>query len=84
MQTEEYKRYIKSGNWKKKCDQRLAISKHRCEMCGRLEKNSKGLQVHHITYRNLGNEDVGNDLICLCARCHLLIHRYYSRKRGNG
>lgn len=82
MQTQEYKEYIKSDAWQEKCNQRLKIAGHRCEMCGRLEKNSKGLQIHHISYKNLGHEDVANDLICLCGRCHILIHRYYDRKRA--
>ena len=82
MQTQEYKEYIKSDVWKEKCEQRLEIAGHKCEMCGRLEKNSKGLQIHHISYRNLGHEDVANDLICLCGRCHILIHAYYDRKRA--
>jgi predicted HNH restriction endonuclease len=80
-QTIEYKSYMRSPEWKEKCEQRLEIANHRCEMCGRLEKNSKGLQIHHISYCRLGDEDVGNDLICVCGRCHILIHRYYNRRR---
>ena len=82
MQSPEYKRYIRSPAWAEKCRQRIEIAGHKCEMCGRLEKNSKGLQIHHINYIRLGNEDVYNDLICLCGRCHCLIHRYYNRKRA--
>ena len=82
MQTQQYKDYMKSDTWQDKCKQRIEIAGHKCEMCGRLKKNSKGLQIHHISYKNLGNEDVANDLICLCGRCHILIHRYYDRKRA--
>lgn len=77
-----YQNYITSSEWKQKCEQRLKIAGYKCEMCGRLEQNSKGLQIHHISYRNLGKEDVANDLICLCGRCHILIHKYYNRKRA--
>lgn len=82
MQTQQYKDYIRSAKWQEKCNQRLQIAEYKCEMCGRLEKNSKGLQIHHISYKNLGNEDVNNELICLCGRCHILIHKYYDRKRA--
>lgn len=80
--SKEYDDYMKSDKWHSKCKQRLEIADHKCEMCGRLENNSKGLQIHHISYRNLGNEDVGNELICVCGRCHLMLHRYYNRKRA--
>ena len=82
MQSEFYKQYIKSDAWAEKRRQRLEIAGHKCEMCGRLEENSKGLQVHHITYADLGNEDVGNQLIALCGRCHILLGKYYHRKRA--
>lgn len=72
---------MKSESWKNKCKQRIEIAGHKCEMCGRLEQNSKGLQIHHISYARLESEDVYNDLICLCGRCHILIHAYYNRKR---
>lgn len=86
MQSEFYKKYIKSDTWKKKCEQRLKIADYKCEMCGRLQKNCKDerLQIHHITYKNLGNEDIYNDLIAVCGRCHILIHAYYDRKRDTG
>ena len=28
------------------------------------------LQVHHLNYDHVGNEDVYNDLITLCKYCH--------------
>lgn len=74
--SKDYKKYIVSEVWKNKVEQRVEIANHRCELCGRLEKNSRGLQCHHLTYINFGNENVNTDLICLCGRCHLLIHKY--------
>lgn len=82
MQSEYYKKYMKSAGWRAKCQQRIEISGHKCEMCGRLERNCRnGLQIHHISYRNLGHEDVYRDLICLCGSCHIKIHAYYNRCR---
>ncbi len=80
--SKEYDDYMKSDEWAEKCNQRLKIAEHKCEMCGGLEKNSKGLQIHHISYKNLGRENVGNELICVCGRCHLMLHRYYNRRRA--
>lgn len=82
MQSEFYKEYMKSDEWKNRCEQRIRIAGNKCEMCGRLERNCRnGLQIHHITYRRLGHENVYTDLICLCGGCHIKIHRYYDRIR---
>lgn len=85
MQSEFYKNYIKSDAWKEKCRQRIEIDNNRCVMCGRLEKNCKnGLQVHHITYKDLGHEDVYTQCVSLCGGCHIKIHKYYARKQEAG
>lgn len=78
----QYDRYMKSQEWQAKRQQRLEIDSHVCVMCGRPEAKCKnGLQVHHISYKRLGNESVYADLITLCPRCHRMIHRYYQRIR---
>jgi 5-methylcytosine-specific restriction endonuclease McrA len=66
-----------------------------CEICGKLGgsfknrdsddrhrvDNSRGLEVHHLTYTNLGNE-TPEDLIVLCTdNLHLV---YSNFKRGVG
>jgi len=81
MQSEFYQQYMKSDKWRSKCQERTKIAGNKCEMCGRLAKDSKRLQIHHITYKRLGRENVYTDLICLCGHCHVLIHRYYDRIR---
>ena len=59
MQSEFYKKYMRSKEWEEKRQQRLEIDGHKCAMCGRLESKCKdGLQIHHVSYRHLGNEDV--------------------------
>lgn len=50
-------------------------------MCGGPLDKIKSVQVHHITYKNLGNENVLTDLCTLCGSCHKKIHNYYNRKR---
>ena len=80
--THEYDRYIQSVAWERKRLERLEIDGHACVMCGRPEDRCRnGLQVHHISYTRLGNEDVGNDLVSLCPGCHKKIHAYYGRNR---
>lgn len=81
-QSEEYKAYIRSAQWEQKKKQRLEIDGYKCAMCGRPESKCRnGLQMHHVSYKNLGNEDVYNDLVSLCQSCHLKIHAYYNRRR---
>ena len=41
----------------------------KCVICGK----AKNLNVHHITYENLGAEKV-SDLVTLCRDCHEDIH----------
>ena len=75
-----YDKYIRSDAWKQKEQERMRIDDNKCAMCGRpSEKTRHGLQVHHITYKNLGHEDVLADLVTLCAPCHKKMHNYLSR-----
>ena len=64
--------YIKSPKWQAKRNERLKVDNYRCARCGADEKRE--LQVHHISYKNLGDEDVYNDLITLCKNCHSIVH----------
>ncbi|MFR0799950.1 MAG: HNH endonuclease [Suilimivivens sp.] len=50
-------------------------------MCGRPLSQIRSIQVHHITYRNLGHENVLTDLCTLCGSCHKKIHNFYNRRR---
>lgn len=82
MQTEFYKKYMRSKEWELKRQQRLEIDGHKCAMCDRPESKCKdGLQVHHISYRHLGDQDVFTEIVALCPRCHRLIHKFYNRRR---
>lgn len=64
----KYKDYINSDEWKEKS--KLFLRKNpTCQIC--LKYRSE--DVHHLTYKNLGNEQKG-DLMALCTRCHRNIH----------
>jgi len=74
-----YNAYLYSSEWKK-CRttfiafvanlQKILITDVKCECCG---KNKCKFNVHHRSYKNLGNENF-NDLILVCENCHLEIH----------
>ncbi len=66
---EEYKEYLNSEHWKIIREARLKIDNNECKFCG--SKND--LHVHHLTYKNKGNEKM-YDLITLCKKCHLKLH----------
>lgn len=68
--TEGYKTYLLSQHWQQTRMERLCMDGFRCQSCGA----TSNLNVHHLTYRNLGHEDVKNDLITLCYDCHKRIH----------
>ena len=72
-QSKEYKQYMKSDEWEQKRQERIAIDQG-CVMCGRPIEKIKSVQVHHVTYKNLGNEDGARQIYALCAA--LVTERY--------
>ena len=77
--SKEYDQYMKSEAWRTKKQERINIDGG-CVMCHRPISRIRSLQVHHITYARLGNENVLSDLCTLCGSCHQKIHAYYNRK----
>ena len=65
-----YYEYLESTEWKQTRAQRIEIDGHKCKICG----TEYDLQVHHITYERVYNENVSNDLITLCNSCHHRLH----------
>lgn len=63
--SKEYGEYIKSNEWQETRQRIFKRDNFRCVKCGA----SKNLQVHHITYENLGVEKDA-DLVTLCESCH--------------
>jgi len=61
--------YLRSDHWKQTRIKALTSSHFSCCGCGCKDM----LQVHHLTYENLGSES-GEDLMVLCSRCHGLAH----------
>ncbi len=68
----EYLTYLKSKKWQQIRQLKLKLAKYRCAYNKR--RNCQGyLQVHHLHYRNLGNERLG-DLMVLCKYHHAKVH----------
>lgn len=65
-----YKKYLKSAAWaaiKKQIHER---DKYTCQKC----LKSPSEHIHHLTYKNLGNEKP-EDLLAVCEACHVEIHK---------
>jgi hypothetical protein len=61
----KYQTYINSNEWKQKRKIILIRDKYICQIC----KINGAVQVHHLTYKRLGNEQLF-DLISVCLDCH--------------
>ena len=67
----DYSEYLKSPAWKTRRTERAEIDGWKCAICG----SDENLNVHHLTYKNIGNENVQTDLVTLCRKCHASLHR---------
>jgi len=76
----EYQNYLNSKEWLLKKNEFINIHLKNnwnieCSIC----KLTDSLQVHHLSYRNIGNEiltdDSINELVFLCRDCHKKWHK---------
>jgi len=77
IRIDNYKDYLRSDWWRATRWKRMAIDGFCCVIC----KSKKRLNVHHISYLNLGREDILKDLVTLCEKCHALEHKKIVKKR---
>jgi 5-methylcytosine-specific restriction endonuclease McrA len=61
-----YADYLRTDEWQYRRREMVKAAERKCQSCGR---PSHLLNVHHLTYERLGNEDP-DDLIVLCESCH--------------
>ena len=61
--------YLQSSIWQQKRNQTLQRDNYACTSCGR----HTSLNVHHIRYSNIFNEQPA-DLLTLCSDCHTALH----------
>ena len=64
-----YKIYLRTPHWHRMRDARLELDEFACVDCGKCYD----LQVHHITYERMGEEDLA-DLVTVCDDCHKRRH----------
>lgn len=74
MKHDDYMNYLQSDTWKAKVKQRAAIDSYKCCMCGSTGTMRNPLETHHITYRNVGHEDIYKDILTVCKNCHISLH----------
>lgn len=79
--SKQYEEYLKSDEWEQKKEQRMKVDNYSCVMCGRNREHCRTLQVHHISYKRLGHENIFTDLCTVCGSCHKKLHNYYNRQR---
>lgn len=72
-------KYLQSQDWHKLKSKRLKLASNQCEVKNCL--NTKNLDLHHIDYHSLGNEDI-NDVRIVCRKCHDDIHEMYGYSRN--
>lgn len=70
MASKEYHEYLKSAEWGQIRADLFLLRGRKCERC----QSSKKLQVHHLTYKNFGQEEP-TDLEILCDVCHKGEHK---------
>lgn len=75
MNKQQYHEYLQSEEWKQKREKRKCADLYECAICG----SQTALNVHHLNYDNVGNEDIETDLITLCHKCHAMLHRIRSK-----
>lgn len=75
----DYRAYIQSPEWRAKRDQYWSSQMPKnCYVCD--APRSKGMHLHHRTYKNLGAERL-MDLVPVCAGCHEAVHEIYAQPR---
>ena len=74
-----YAEYLQSDWWQQVRRQRLWFAEWQCEYhdwkTGRRCTAIDGLDVHHLTYERIGDENWDTDLIVLCRKHHQTVHR---------
>lgn len=79
MNTKEYHEYLQSKAWKEKAYKRMVIDGFECQACGCRGSRNNELEVHHLSYSDIGNEDIFTQTVTLCHVCHKMIHRAMER-----
>jgi heterodisulfide reductase subunit B len=79
MNTKEYHEYLQSKTWREKAYQRMVIDGFECCGCGSRGSIDNKLECHHLSYTNIGYENIYTDLVTVCHCCHKNLHRIMER-----
>lgn len=63
---EGYSRYLRTQHWRQFRNQMMKEIDYECFQCGGIDVS---LQLHHVTYKRVGNESK-KDVLWLCGHCH--------------
>jgi hypothetical protein len=69
-----YRQYICSAAWAQRRALEIAKAGHACTECGLRARQGVPIQVHHRSYKHLGEERPG-ELVVLCKLCHEMKHK---------
>lgn len=78
---QRYYDYLESDQWKRIARKRLEIDNFTCQGCGSRGNSLNPLQVHHLNYHHIFNEEpyIYTDLVSVCRCCHGTIHNIMNR-----
>jgi hypothetical protein len=78
MWREAKRDHLQSDEWREIRQRRLKLDKYQCQVCTKNNTVIKRdrLEIHHKTYKNLGNENM-RDLASLCREHHQLQHDHH-------
>lgn len=70
-----YQEYLSSAGWQRRRMVVIRLARYTCQRChwNVYEESGRWLEVHHLSYANLGDELVG-DVEVLCSVCHAGAH----------
>ncbi len=82
---QNYENYLQSEQWWRKRGITILKAGNRCQRCGWLSPryDGLGLEVHHKTYKHLGNEP-WEDLEALCKPCHEIADQERAARNRRG
>lgn len=67
----EYKQYFNTRHWKRIKNRYIKHNKNaKCYVCN----SKRNLLLHHVSYQNLGAEELNKDIYIVCYDCHQVIH----------
>lgn len=65
-----YQGYLRTATWRNKCKSAMKATGNRCVLLPFL----KAKEVHHFSYKNLGNEKIWVDIVPLSKTAHRWVH----------